>query len=312
MYEKKPRSRVFAPLAETYRKLGMIDESLRILEKGIKIHPSYTLGYIVLANCYYDLQNFESAYNAIRAFIPGNLENLKLQKLFAKCCMKLGYLDEALNTYKNLLLLNPKDMFVADQIKLLEDDLIVNQENSTSLQSDSEAVSFDEDNWVSVDFSNSQSKTSQSPEQIEWEAEQDQLSKFKRDVEEKRLEIEEKPLDHEFYQEDFDNESENVVTAEEDELVKSQDEGPIITHTLVDLYCSQGHFDKAEQILKDILELHPNDLATHNKLSEVQDIMNNSRKEEQKEDYAALKREKIESLYHRYLEEIKLMATKNV
>ena len=47
LYEKNPRSKVFAPLAETYRKLGMYKEGIQILRDGIKIHPSYTLGYIV-------------------------------------------------------------------------------------------------------------------------------------------------------------------------------------------------------------------------------------------------------------------------
>ena len=67
-YQKKPKSRVFAPLAETYRKLGMRDESLKILRQGLKYHPTYTLGYIVLANVYFDQQNFELAYNTLRPF----------------------------------------------------------------------------------------------------------------------------------------------------------------------------------------------------------------------------------------------------
>ena len=108
MYDKNPRSRVFAPLAETYRKLGMLDEAMQILKEGIRNHPSYTLGYIVLANCYFDIQNFELAYNTIRPFVAKNLENITMQKLFAKTCINLGHLEEALQTFKYLLLLNPK------------------------------------------------------------------------------------------------------------------------------------------------------------------------------------------------------------
>ena len=113
LYEKNPRSRVFAPLAESYRKLGMYDEAFMLLQEGIKLHPSYTLGYIVLGNCYFDQQKFEQAYNTIKPFISDNLENLSLQKLYAECCVHLGYLEESLNTFKCLLLLNPKDNYVA-------------------------------------------------------------------------------------------------------------------------------------------------------------------------------------------------------
>ena len=112
-YEKKPRSRVFAPLAESYRKIGMLDEALKILKKGIKNHPSYTLGYIVLANCYFDKDQFEAAYSTLLPFVSDNLENIKLQKLFAQICEKLGNFDEALNSYKILLLINPKDKEIA-------------------------------------------------------------------------------------------------------------------------------------------------------------------------------------------------------
>jgi tetratricopeptide (TPR) repeat protein len=97
-YKRKPRSRVFAPLAETYRKLGMYEDAFKILKDGIKHNPSYVLGYIVLANCYYDQQNYELAYNTIRPFVSDNLDNLTLQKLFAQTCINLGYLEEALET----------------------------------------------------------------------------------------------------------------------------------------------------------------------------------------------------------------------
>ncbi len=125
LYEKNPRSRVFAPLAESYRKLGMVEEALTVLKEGIKRHPTYVMGYTVLAHCHYDLQNFELAYNTIRPFVSDNLENISLQKLFAKICVNLGYLEEALQTFKYLLLINPKDEYVSEQVKLLEDDLLV-------------------------------------------------------------------------------------------------------------------------------------------------------------------------------------------
>ena len=43
-YDKNPKSRVFAPLAETYRVMGMYDDALKILRKGIKYRtPSMDL-----------------------------------------------------------------------------------------------------------------------------------------------------------------------------------------------------------------------------------------------------------------------------
>lgn len=275
MYEKKPRSRVFAPLAETYRKIGMLDEALKILKEGIRNHPSYTLGYVVLGNCYFDLQNYEMAYNTIRPFVSQNLENITLQKLFAKTCINLGHLEEALQTFKYLLLLNPKDQNVADQIKLLEDDLLVSSEEDEipseyTAQEDSD--SFNEDDWVQVSFSDSESKSAEtkSTDLDEWSVKKNPLEDFKSEIGSKEIKLTERSLDDQYFHEEFDNEADDVVVDED--VKENSDEMPIITHTLVDLYCTQGHFDRAILILESILELHPNDKATQLKLEEIKGL----------------------------------------
>lgn len=275
LYEKKPKSRVFAPLAETYRKLGMLDESFRILKEGIRNHPSYTLGYIVLANCYYDIQNFEMAYNTIRPFVSKNLENITLQKLFAKTCINLGYLEEALETFKYLLLLNPKDTYVADQIKLLEDDLLVNHDIIETVKEESEDH-FNEDNWVQVDFNqNQKSKNVDHFEEAEsWSMKKKSpLEDFKEEVKTDSINVSEHSLDDKFFHQDYDNASDEVILPQAEETISQietiEKESPIITHTLVDLYCEQGHIDKAIEILENILDLHPGDKASRQRLHDL-------------------------------------------
>lgn len=261
-YKRKPRSRVFAPLAETYRKLGMYDNAFKILKDGIKHNPSYVLGYIVLANCYFDKQNYELAYNTLRPFVADNLENLSLQKLFAQTCINLGYLEEALQTFKYLLLLNPRDEYVAEQVKLLEDDLLVSEEIDEDLYDHKDSFEDSEDQWVQVDFNR---RKSDSDENIidDWAMDSlDPLNKFKNDVSNNNLDVEKNDLQDEYFYEDYDN--------EEDDFAIESD--PIITHTLVDLYCKQGHYQKAIEILESILELHPKDRATKKKLKELKSL----------------------------------------
>lgn len=267
-YQKKPRSRVFAPLAETYRNLGMYDEALKILRSGLKYHPTYTLGYIVLAHVYHDQQNDELAYNTLRPFVTDNLENISLQKLFAQICINLGYLEESLQTYKYLLLISPKDTFVAEQIKLLEDDLLVDDDNMFESDNfvEKRMSNFDEneDDWIQVDFGKRRRKDD---ELDQWAMQTNEnpspIDKFKNDVANEKLSVDKQDLNDEFFKESYDN--------QEDDLAKDQKipSDPIITHTLVDLYCKQGHFDKALEILESIIELHPNDEATKNKIIEI-------------------------------------------
>ncbi len=276
-YEKKPRSRVFAPLAETYRKLGMHDEALKVLRDGIKYHPDYTLGYIVLSHVYYDKENYEIAYSTLRPFISKNLENITLQKLFAEVCMKLDYLEEALNTYKNLLLINPRDEEVAFQVKLIEDDLLVAQEKNIPegyVEKRLETFDDDEDDWVQVDF-NQVDRRKESFD--DWNVESipsNPLESFKSQIEKGNFEIKEADLNDEYYFDDHDIDSDDVIENEDDNDSHGDNSEPIITHTLVDLYCKQGYFDKAIELLDNILELHPEDKASILKREEIQEISN--------------------------------------
>ena len=264
MYEKNSRSRVFAPLAESYRKLGMHDEAFKVLNEGIRIHPRYTLGYIVLGHCYFDQQKYQMAYDTIKSFPADNMENLSLQKLYGACCLKLGYLDEALYTYKCLLLVNPKDQKVAEEIKLLEDDLIINAKaNDENKPSKKENEDFDDDNWVQVNLREDDIFEKDEVNQIKVSLEQ-----FRDEIKNKDLDVKQHSLDDQYFYEDYDTNSDDVITAEynvEDSLLKE----PIITHTLVDLYCRQGHVEQAKEILRNILELHPDDEPTMIKLKKL-------------------------------------------
>jgi len=208
-YKANPKSRVFAPLAETYRKLGMLKEAMEILRDGFKHHPSYQLAYIVLGSCYFDLEEFEKCHQTISPLMDANKDNLVLNRLYADVCFKLGYLEQALESYKYLLYLNPRDTFVASQIKLLEDDLFLKRDRTQRKIFD---IDGGVEDWVNVDFAGS-----------------------KKEIPQRR---------------------------------KADD--PFVTHTLIDLYCSQGHYDRAIEILNKILELHPSDQRTLQKLKEVE------------------------------------------
>ena len=62
-----------------------------------------------MAQCYFDLEQFNLAYNTLSPLIDKNRENIRLQRLFAKICEKTNHEIEAVEAYKYLLFLNPKD-----------------------------------------------------------------------------------------------------------------------------------------------------------------------------------------------------------
>lgn len=286
MYKKNPRSRVFAPLAESFRKLGMLEDAYKILKEGIRYHPNYALGYVVLAHCYYDEQKYELTYNTLRPIINQNADNISLQKIFAQACIHLGHLEEALDTFKYLLFMNPKDKFFAEQVKKLEDDLLVGHKKLSLEQlikaPDLPAVapreSTFEDDWVQVDFNQPQKK--ETPELLIEEKKQESLidedqwvmKKPTAAMEEhpilKEEKISERSLEDDYYADEFEEEGDiDDVNAS-----SISSDTPIVSHTLIDLYCAQHYYDKAIELLEKILELNPDDTASVQKLAKVKQL----------------------------------------
>ncbi len=270
MYKKNPRSKVFAPLAESFRKLGMLDDALKILREGLRNHPQYTLGYIVLANCYYDQEKYELTYNTLRPIIHQNADNISLQKIFAQACVHLGHLEEALDVYKYLLFMNPKEKIFAEQVKKLEDDLLVGHKKLSLDQlvkapelANTPMLETQDDDWVQVDFNQPSAEEPKLPiPDDEWIMKKPGFSDHP--ILNKET-IPTRSLEDDFYADEFEEEGD----IEEINAQSVSSDAPIVSHTLIDLYCGQGYFDKAIDLLQKIIELNPDDQVSMKKLSEV-------------------------------------------
>jgi len=117
----EPESKVFAPLGEIYRKLGMYDKALSIYEAGLKYNPEYSLGQVGMAQCYFDLEQFQRAYNVLKPYYKTSSDNLKFLKLFANVCDRLNLLEETLNIHKTILFISPRDQEATNYISEFED-----------------------------------------------------------------------------------------------------------------------------------------------------------------------------------------------
>ncbi len=293
LLEDDPRSRSFAPLAEAYRQVGLIDKAFDVLKKGLRYNPDYLLGYLTLALCYFDKKEYGLAYTTLKPLISQNRDNLKLQKVFAECAKKTNNLEEALDSYKYLLFLNPKDRDIANHVSLLEEEL-----HEEAVYSRQEAATFNVDqlevnpaddkeidNWVQVDLANKQLE-SEDEEVDDWSVgkpEEDHDLQFDR---EENIDNQDEIIydqEHEFSQEISEitpleqNEDDNLIAFERKPIEELEKEiTPVITHTLVDIYLKQGHYQKAKEILEQILEVGPKSEDALKKMSEIEVLLQNS------------------------------------
>jgi tetratricopeptide (TPR) repeat protein len=334
-YEKNPRSRVFAPLAETYRKLGMIDKAMEILSQGIRYHPTYVMGYLGLAFCYFDLKQYSLAYNTLRPLVETSRDNIRLQKLFAEICLELGYKEESLDTYKYLLFINPRDRDVAIQVATLESLIeeqykpvhqpiyIPESEFRTEKKESSNqlfdidkldnrplASKADFDDWMAVDLSRDQKeiksedpyefwnlKKGDSPVDLSSDSGKKNIVKDSEEISYQVLDVKSttQSASEHYVELNFEDDSsdegeeENEIQPHQTQTAPAKTTVALVTHTLVDLYCGQGHIEKALEVLEKILILNPTDERTINKILEIKALMGPYREEMPKATSAVLR-----------------------
>jgi tetratricopeptide (TPR) repeat protein len=119
-YQEDPTSRIFAPLAEAYRKAGLVDEAIEIAQEGLRVHPNFVGGRVALARALFEKRRYEEVVDGLGAVVREVPDNLVAQRLLAESCLMLGRIGEALSAYKMLLYFNPSDPETARVVAELE------------------------------------------------------------------------------------------------------------------------------------------------------------------------------------------------
>jgi len=136
---KDPDSLVFAPLADAYRKSGLIEEAIDILRKGMDRHPSYASAYIILGRCYQDQKMYELARSEFEKALEVAPENFLASRLYADVLVSLGQKEEAIKRYRSLLEFDPGNIEVREALEKFGP----TEEEHRDLSSEAETSVFD-------------------------------------------------------------------------------------------------------------------------------------------------------------------------
>lgn len=139
-YQEDPTSRVFAPLAEAYRKAGLLDEAIDICRDGLRVHPNFIGGRVALARAFFDKRFYDDVVKELEPVVLDAPDNLVAQRLLADSYLILGRIAQALTAYKVLLYFTPQDeelgrMVKEIETKAYEDGAIVLQQDPVKLKS---------------------------------------------------------------------------------------------------------------------------------------------------------------------------------
>lgn len=120
MYNKDPDSKIFAPLAEAYRKSGRLEHAYEIAKKGISTHPEFASGQVTLARILIDMNEHIAAIDHLKLATEMSPDNFLAHKLLGESYISLKEPNKALQVFKMALYLDPMDVFAKKMVKKLE------------------------------------------------------------------------------------------------------------------------------------------------------------------------------------------------
>ncbi len=121
-YDRSPESRLFAPLADAYRKKGDVDRAIELCEKGLEGYPDYASAHVILGKCFYDKGATERSRAEFERVIEIDPENLVALKFMGDILMDEGDRDASISFYRRLLSIDPTNEEVSGKLKGLEDE----------------------------------------------------------------------------------------------------------------------------------------------------------------------------------------------
>ncbi len=119
-FEKDPNSKLFVPLAEEYRKEGMLEEAIEVLSKGLEKQPDYMSARVSRGKIYVEKGMLEEARAEFEQVISAVPDNLFAHKKLAEIYRDTGERNLAIKGFRRVLKINPMDEDAVNQLNSLE------------------------------------------------------------------------------------------------------------------------------------------------------------------------------------------------
>ena len=117
---RDPNSKLFVPLAEEYKKAGMLDEAIEVLTSGLENQPGYLSARVSLGKIFIDRGLLHEAQTEFEKVIGAIPDNLYAHKKLAEIYRDLGEKAKAVREFNMVLKLNPLDEWASSSLSEIE------------------------------------------------------------------------------------------------------------------------------------------------------------------------------------------------
>ncbi len=118
--QQNPDSLMFARVADGLLKQGNVDEAIGVCEEGIRKHPYYVTGHMVLGKCYLQKKLFDLAEKEFKRVILFDPKYIAAHKLYGDLMREHGWDNTCEMSYRKILSIDPLDKNVRETLAALE------------------------------------------------------------------------------------------------------------------------------------------------------------------------------------------------
>ena len=252
--DKDPNSKLFVPLAEEYKKIGMLDEAVETLTRGLERQPGYMSAHVSLGKIYLDKEMLDEASAEFEKVVSTIPDNLFAHKKLAEIYRALSIKGKAIEEFKKVLKLNPLDWDAEKNLTALEGEVTVQPEVTEAAE-----VILKEERPLEVTTTEPVEELTDAPFTMEEEVTEAPLAQ--------KL-FETAPLTSE------DVEESNLAVSG----ISEPQEGEIFKESQMDLdtadlYISQGKYLDALNIYKGLLSIEPGNVQVLQRVEELKTLL---------------------------------------
>ncbi len=247
-----PASYCFVPLAELYRKMGLLDDAIHVAKKGCDVHPDYVGGFMALGRAYFDKGMRDESRVALEKVVGSTPNNLLARRILSQIYAETGETAAAEECLRFILLHNPEDQESQLLLKSLKTSAASDYNEASEASFRPEYPATDTE---AFEFFPEDSDIIEDAELLEELDDEEPAEKFS---------AEEPPAREEFI---FTPPRETPSAAGAAFFAKEND--PLRTATMAELYASQGFLKRALTIYRELLENDPDNAEWNNRLYEL-------------------------------------------
>ncbi|MGH7594955.1 MAG: tetratricopeptide repeat protein [bacterium] len=112
LLQQNPNSLTFGRVAEALMQQGRLDEAIQLCEEGIRRHPFYVTGHMVLGKCYLQKKLFDQAEKEFKRVLLFDPQYLAAHKHYGDLMREIGWDNTCEMSYRKILHIDPLDKAV--------------------------------------------------------------------------------------------------------------------------------------------------------------------------------------------------------